>query len=143
MTVEGRTYIPLANDGICNICAVCMRGCPAEAIAEQREEESSLRGAVYAGVETPLSIGVDTLDTPACEESCPIHQDVKGFISLIAERKFRGALELIRETNSRQKAYRLGKKFVQKAKDSLDILPKNEWNTTLKELADFILERAK
>ncbi|HDZ54614.1 MAG TPA: isopentenyl-diphosphate Delta-isomerase [Candidatus Nealsonbacteria bacterium] len=61
----------------------------------------------------------------------------------INKKDVKKAIQLIRETNSRQKAYRLGKKFVQKAKDSLDILPKNEWNTTLKKLADFILEREK
>lgn len=61
----------------------------------------------------------------------------------VNKKDIREAMKLIKKTNSRQKAYKLGKKFAQKAKNSLNVLPKNKWNTTLRELADFILEREK
>jgi geranylgeranyl pyrophosphate synthase len=48
---------------------------------------------------------------------------------------------LISQTNSRELAYRSGKKFMNKAKKSLDLLPKNEWNEVLVKLADFVMER--
>jgi len=37
---------------------------------------------------------------PPCQEACLIHQDIRGYIRLIAERRYREALELIRETNA-------------------------------------------
>jgi geranylgeranyl diphosphate synthase type I len=51
------------------------------------------------------------------------------------------AIGLISQTNSRELAYRSGKKFMNKAKKSLDLLPKNEWNEVLVKLADFVMER--
>ena len=36
---------------------------------------------------------------PPCQEACPIHQDTKGYVTLIADGKFEEALELIREVN--------------------------------------------
>ena len=53
------------------------------------------------------------------------------------------AIELISQTNSRELAYRSGKKFINKAKKSLDLLPKNEWSEVLVNLADFVMEREK
>lgn len=100
MSVEGRIYIPVVDVEKCNTCAVCIRGCPAEVIPEQRREESSLRGCIYRDIKTPPSIGIRTLGMLPCQEACPIHQDIRGYISLIAERRYREALELIRETNA-------------------------------------------
>ncbi len=101
MPVEGRTHIPVIDYETCNACAVCLRGCPAEVIPEQRKETASLRGRVYQDIKTPPSISLDkSLRMPPCQEACPIHQDIRGYIRLIARRKFREALELIRETNA-------------------------------------------
>ena len=61
----------------------------------------------------------------------------------ISKKNIKEAMKLIKKTNSREKAYQLGNKFIEKAKNSLKFLPKNEWNDTLKNLADFILEREK
>ena len=100
MSVAGRIYIPVVDVESCNSCAVCMRGCPAEVIPEQRKEESSLRGLIYKDIETPPFIGAKTLGMPPCQEACPIHQDIRGYTRLIDERRYREALELIRETNA-------------------------------------------
>lgn len=100
MPVEGRTYVPVVDHEKCNTCAVCMKGCPAEVIPEQRLEESSLRGRIYKDIKTAPSLGVEPVEMPSCQQACPIHQDVRQYIRLIANREYRGALKLIRETNA-------------------------------------------
>ncbi len=100
MPVEGRIYIPIIDDERCNICAACLRGCPAEIIPEQRKEESSLRGRVYQDIKTAPSLGVGPVEMPPCQQECPIHQDIRGYTRLIADGKYAEALKLIRETNA-------------------------------------------
>ena len=106
--VEGRTYKPVIQPNKCQTCNVCIRGCPAELIPEYREEPNSLRGALYrekgkrkSRVETlpAASLHQDNLSLPPCQEACPIHQDTRGYVGLIAKGKFKEALELIREVN--------------------------------------------
>ncbi len=97
--VEGRTHRPIIQSSQCHQCDVCLRGCPAELILEYRQEgETSLRGTLYRGKlkEKPLK---EKVSLPPCQEACPIHQNTRGYVSLIAQEKFREALELIREAN--------------------------------------------
>ena len=96
--VEGRTHRPLIQASRCQSCDVCIRGCPAELIPEYRKEEESLRGALYQGKirEVPPK---GSVPLPPCQEACPIHQDARGYVALIAKGKFKEALELIREVN--------------------------------------------
>ena len=61
----------------------------------------------------------------------------------IENKDIREAIELINQTNGRQKAYLFGQKFVERAKKNLNFLPKNKWNNLLREMADFALEREK
>lgn len=100
MPVEGRTHIPIIDDEKCSTCGICMRCCPAEIIPEQRKEELSLRGRVYKGIKTAPSLGIKPVGMPPCQEACPIHQDIKQFIKLIASGEYTEALKLIRETNA-------------------------------------------
>ena len=95
---EGRTQKPVIQSDRCHSCDVCIRGCPAEFIPEYREEEKSLRGALYRDglLEKPLR---GKVPLPPCQEACPIHQDVRGYVALITEGKFKEALELIRKVN--------------------------------------------
>ncbi len=95
---EGRTQKPVIRSDRCHSCDVCIRGCPAEFIPEYRHEEKSLRGTLYRRnlLEKP-SRGKVSL--PPCREACPIHQDIPGYVALIAEGKFKEALELIRKVN--------------------------------------------
>ncbi|MDO9351230.1 MAG: FAD-dependent oxidoreductase, partial [Deltaproteobacteria bacterium] len=96
--VEGRTHRPIIQATRCQSCDVCIRGCPAELIPEYRKEEESLRGALYQGKirEVPPK---GSVPLPPCQEACPIHQDARGYVALIAKGKFKEALELIREVN--------------------------------------------
>ena len=96
--VEGRTHRPIIRTSQCQSCDVCIRGCPAEFIPEYRLEEESLRGALYRGKiqgKTPQS----KAPLPPCQQACPIHQDARGYVALIAKGKFKEALELVREVN--------------------------------------------
>jgi NADPH-dependent glutamate synthase beta subunit-like oxidoreductase len=96
--VEGRTHRPIIQSSQCHSCDVCMRGCPAELIPEYRKEERSVRGTLYRrkhGEKTSTG----KIPLPPCQEACPIRQDTRGYVALIAKRKFKEALELIREVN--------------------------------------------
>ena len=96
--VEGRTHRPVIQLEQCHSCNVCIRGCPAELIPEYRQEEESLRGTLYSGKVSTAS-SREKVPLPPCQEACPIHQDTKGYVTLIARGKFKEALELIREVN--------------------------------------------
>ncbi len=96
--VEGRTHHPIIDPSRCRSCEVCLRGCPAELISEYRREKESLRGWLYQG---RLRKGEteEKISLPPCQKACPIHQDTRGYVALIAKGKFKEALELIREVN--------------------------------------------
>lgn len=96
--VEGRTHRPIIQPSQCNSCDVCIRGCPAELIPEYQKEEKSLRGALYRGKRGGKS-PPGKIPLPPCQEACPIHQDTRGYVALIAKGRFKEALELIREVN--------------------------------------------
>ena len=96
--VEGRSYKPVIEADQCQTCRVCLRGCPAEWIPEYGQEEASLRGTIYQGkIRRDQRPGPSL--SPACQQACPIHQDSRGYASLIAKGKFKDALDLIREVN--------------------------------------------
>jgi len=96
--VEGRTHKPIIQPERCHTCNVCLRGCPAELIPEYRKEEKSLRGALY-GRKIIGKPPKERVPLPPCQEACPIQQDTKGYVALVAKGKFKEALELIREVN--------------------------------------------
>ncbi|HVP79136.1 MAG TPA: FAD-dependent oxidoreductase [Thermodesulfobacteriota bacterium] len=96
--IEGRAYKPVIRSEGCHSCDICIRGCPAEIFSEYRKEDKTLRGALYRE-KIQGKISSDKVPLPPCQEACPIHQDTKGYVALIAEGKFKEALELIREVN--------------------------------------------
>ncbi len=96
--VEGRTHKPIIQSERCHMCNVCLRGCPAEFIPEYRKEEKSLRGTLY-GRKIEEKPPQERVPLPPCQEACPIQQDTKGYVALVAKGKFKEALELIREVN--------------------------------------------
>ncbi|NWG01391.1 MAG: FAD-dependent oxidoreductase [Syntrophaceae bacterium] len=95
---EGRTHKPILQPERCHACDVCIRRCPAEIIPEYRGEEKSLRGVLYRG-RLRQQPPTDKVPLPPCQEACPIHQDTRGYVSLIAKGKFKEALETIRRVN--------------------------------------------
>jgi heterodisulfide reductase subunit A len=100
LAVEGRTHKPVIDYSRCETCGVCLRACPAETIPEFRHEPDSLRGKLYDRSDTALRINVTKVfDFPNCQATCPVRQDVRGYMRLIAESRYGEALELIREAN--------------------------------------------
>ena len=100
MAVEGRTHKPVVDYNRCETCGVCLKACPAEAIPDFRYEQESLRGKLYAHSDSEPRIHVTKVfDLPNCQAECPIRQDVRGYMRLIAEGRYGEALELIREAN--------------------------------------------
>ncbi len=100
MAVEGRTHKPVIDYDRCEMCGVCIKACPAETIPDFRHEEGSLRGTLYAGSDTEPRINVTKVfDLPHCQAACPVQQDVRGYMRLIAEGRYGEALERIREAN--------------------------------------------
>jgi NADPH-dependent glutamate synthase beta subunit-like oxidoreductase len=96
--VEGRTYRPVIQSDRCQTCQICISGCPAEVFPEYRKEDASLRGILYGKkISNKIKSGKNPL--PPCQEACPIHQDTRGYVKLIADGKFEEALALIREVN--------------------------------------------
>jgi NADPH-dependent glutamate synthase beta subunit-like oxidoreductase len=67
-------------------------------IPEYRKEEESLRGALYQGKMRDVA-PKGSIPLPPCQEACPIRQDARGYVALIAKGKFKEALELIRDVN--------------------------------------------
>jgi NADPH-dependent glutamate synthase beta subunit-like oxidoreductase len=99
--VEGRSYQPVVEAEHCQTCRVCLGGCPAERIPEYGREETSLRGILYQGKKGKIPPGQQPAPflQPACQQACPIHQDTRGYASLIARGKLKEALDLIRRAN--------------------------------------------
>jgi heterodisulfide reductase subunit A len=101
VAVEGRTHKPVIDYGKCETCAVCLQACPAEVVPDMRQEEDSLRGRIYDHSDFAPRLNVSKFFAgPRCQMACPIRQDVRGYMKLIAEGRYREALELVREANA-------------------------------------------
>jgi NADPH-dependent glutamate synthase beta subunit-like oxidoreductase len=94
--VEGRTHKPVVTREVCEVCNVCVHGCPAELIPEFRREMESLRGAVYGKAGKAPVKGKKT-GLPPCQEACPVNLETSEYTHLIGEGKFLEALDVIRE----------------------------------------------
>lgn len=100
MAVEGRTHKPVIDYEKCSTCSVCIEACPAEIMPEMRIETDSLRGAIYGDSDKEIRMNaLKEFAPPPCQAACPIGQDIRGYIRLIAKKDYSGALTLIRETN--------------------------------------------
>jgi heterodisulfide reductase subunit A2 len=100
LAVEGRTHKPVIDYNRCETCGACLKACPAEAIPDFRYEPDSLRGKLYAHSDSEPRINVTKVfELPNCQATCPVRQDVRGYMRLISEGRYGEALELIREAN--------------------------------------------
>lgn len=94
MAVEGRTYKPVVNRDLCQRCSVCIRECPAEYLPDLRDDEDTVRGYVYTHTDVPIK---EIL--PPCVGSCPLGQQVRDYVQLLAAGKVKEALLVIRQDN--------------------------------------------
>ncbi len=94
MAIEGRTHKPVIDRDLCQGCSVCVRGCPAEFVPELRHDEDTVRGYVYTNTDLAVREIV-----PPCAASCPLGQQVREYVRLLAAGKVKEALLVIRQDN--------------------------------------------
>ena len=78
----------------CDSCGECWKICPVKP-PDRCNEWLITRNAVYAPEEA-LSYAIER-ETPFCQATCPVGLDVRGYVGLIADGKFKEAYELVRE----------------------------------------------
>jgi NADPH-dependent glutamate synthase beta subunit-like oxidoreductase len=78
----------------CDLCGECWKICPVKP-PDRCNEWLISRNAVYAPDEA-LSYAIER-ETPFCQATCPVSLDVRGYVGLIADGKFKEAYELIRK----------------------------------------------
>jgi geranylgeranyl diphosphate synthase type I len=61
----------------------------------------------------------------------------------IIQEDIKKAMNLIQKTQAKTRALNYGKKFIERAKRSLDFLPKNKYNSILEGIADLVMKREK
>ena len=95
---EGRVYRPVIEAEKCGSCQLCLGRCPTEWTPEYGPKQDRLEDLLY-----PANILNRPPDQspplPVCQQACPIHQDTRGYAALIAQGKWKEALEIIRENN--------------------------------------------
>ncbi|HBG81783.1 TPA: polyprenyl synthetase family protein [candidate division CPR2 bacterium] len=61
----------------------------------------------------------------------------------VTEGEVKKVIELIKKTKAKEKAAKIARNYVEKARGELKSLPKNEWRELLSGLANFVIEREK
>jgi NADPH-dependent glutamate synthase beta subunit-like oxidoreductase len=78
----------------CDLCGECWKICPVKP-PDRCNEWLISRNAVYAPEEA-LSYAIER-ETPFCQATCPVSLDIRGYVGLIADGKFKEAYDLIRK----------------------------------------------
>ncbi|MEW6033681.1 MAG: FAD-dependent oxidoreductase [Chloroflexota bacterium] len=91
--VKVRRRAPRVVEGLCNSCEACVRVCLAN-MDDAERGRMSLRTAIDSL--TPGHGGYHILrETPPCQEACPIHLDVRGYVGLVADGRYHDSLAVI------------------------------------------------
>lgn len=93
--VRVRKTAPRVIEEKCNDCKECIKVCPVS-LWDDSSDRLCLRTAVDFFNEKTRTFNVVT-ERPICEETCPVHLDVRGYVGLIADGKPQEALNLIKE----------------------------------------------
>ena len=102
--------LPLRVNEKCDACGVCLQVCPIKPF-DAFNEGLALRTAI--GLHGPHREGRDAgkdgagaagrynieKETPACQESCPVHIDIRRYVGLMAGGDYEEAIRVIRERN--------------------------------------------
>jgi len=93
------TIAPTRVNEDCNYCGACVRVCPIKPY-DRFNEGLTLRTAID-WPSTPYHEARPNIEreTPICQETCPVHIDIRRYIGLVAEGKYAEALAVVREKN--------------------------------------------
>lgn len=83
----------------CTGCGLCAQSCPVELIDEYNEG-LTFNNAI--SILYPQGVPADYIinrETPQCQGTCPVNTDVRQYVNLIADGKFKDAVETVREKN--------------------------------------------
>ncbi|MCK4233879.1 FAD-dependent oxidoreductase, partial [candidate division WOR-3 bacterium] len=83
----------------CTGCGLCAQSCPVELIDEYNEG-LTFNNAI--SILYPQGVPADYIvnrEIPQCEATCPVNTDVRQYVNLIADGRFKEAIETIRERN--------------------------------------------
>lgn len=98
--VKIRRKARYVNEDTCTGCALCADVCPVTVLSEF-DEGLSTRKAIYRPFPqaVPNVFTISRRGTPPCQAACSIHQNAQGYITLIAQGKFKEALDVILRDN--------------------------------------------
>jgi len=84
----------------CTGCGECVNVCPVS-LPSDFNENLNQRQAIYRKFPQaiPSAFAIDKAGTAPCKAACPAHISVQGYVALIAQGKYREALELIKRDN--------------------------------------------
>ena len=101
---DGRIKVSLSQqpsrvNEACNACAECLLVCPIKPY-DTYNEGLMLRTAIDFAGPRPFG-GTYNIEkeTPACQERCPVHIDIRRYVGLIAGGEYEEAIKVIREKN--------------------------------------------
>jgi len=90
---------PYRVDAKCIDCGACVQVCPIKPF-NRFDEGLSLRTAIDINDKSAFSFYYNIeKETPICQETCPVHIDIRKYIGLIADGRYLDALAVIRERN--------------------------------------------
>lgn len=78
----------------CNDCGECVKVCPV--LINDSSQDNSVRTAIGRCGDNNKIYDIVREDAPPCQETCPAHLDVRGYVGFISDSKFGEALDLIR-----------------------------------------------
>jgi len=86
------------NESKCNGCDDCTKVCPVT-LPNEFDMRLGKRKAIYRlfPQSVPNVFTIDRKGTPACRYACPTSVNAQGYVTLIANRKFREASDLIKK----------------------------------------------
>ncbi len=84
----------------CTGCGDCANVCPVT-VTNDFNEGLDQRKAIYRRFPQaiPSAFAIEKIGTAPCKAACPTHISVQGYVALIAEGKYKEALELIKQEN--------------------------------------------
>ena len=92
-------HLPARVNEKCNSCGACLVVCPIKPY-DTFNEGLSLRTAI--DFQGPRAFGGRyniEKETPACQERCPVHIDIRRYVALVAGGQYEEAIKVIRERN--------------------------------------------